>query len=106
MIMILIIFIIAILFAAGCLFLGYTQYSFGLAYLGMFALLLIGLFLFSNGLQIESGIAETPVGSGTFLTLYENHTTANDPVINLLANTLFYIPIGGILLTTFVALRS
>jgi hypothetical protein len=104
--MILIMFLIAVLFAAGCLLLGYTQGSFGLAYLGMFALLLIGLFLFSNGLQIESGMAETPVGSGTFLTLYENHTTVNDPVVSLLANTLFYIPIGGLLLTTFIALRG
>jgi hypothetical protein len=104
--MILIMFILVILFAAGMLFLGYTQYSFGLAYLGMFAILLTGLFLFSGGLQIESGVAETPLGSGTFLTLYENHTTVNDPVVNLLANTLFYIPIGGILLTTFIAVRG
>ena len=106
MIMILIIFLIAVLFAAGCLFLGYSQGSFGLAYLGMFAILLIGLFLFSNGLQIESGVAETPVGSGAYMTLYEDHTTINDPIINLLANTMLFIPIAGILLTTFVALRG
>jgi hypothetical protein len=29
-----------------------------------------------------------------------------DPIVNLLANTLFYIPIGGILLTTFIAVRG
>ena len=104
--MILIMFLIAMLFAAGFLFLGYTQYSFGLAYLGMFAILLIGLFLFSGGLQIESGVAETPLGSGLFLITYTNHTTQNDPIVNLLANTLFYIPLGGILLTTFIVVRG
>ena len=104
--MILIMFIIGMLFAAGMLFLGYSQYSFGLAYLGMFSILLIGLFLYSGGIQIESGVSETPIGSGTFMTIYEDHTTSNDPIVNLLAATLFYIPIGGILLTTFIAVRG
>lgn len=104
--MLLIIFLIAIVFAAICLLLGVSNNSFPLVYLAFFVILIMGLLLFSGGLQLQSGIAETPPGSGTFLTLYESHTAANDPVISLLANTFLYIPVAGILLTTFIAIRT
>jgi predicted esterase len=104
--MILEIFAIGMIFTILCLILGYSQGSFGLAYLGMFSMLLMGLFLMNNGLSLESGIQELPVGSHNFITTYTVHTTVNDPMINLLANTLFYLPFAGILLTTYLALRG
>jgi len=104
--MILLMFGIAIAFASICLFLGYTQGSFPFVYLGMFSFLLIGLFLFSEGISIQTGTQEVPIGSHNFIVTYDVHTTVNDPVINLLANTFFYIPIAGVLLSTFFALRG
>ena len=104
--MILIFFIIGVLFGGICLFLGATQYSFPMAYLGMFCFLVIGMILFSSGLQIDNGIQENPIGSGTFTTIYLTHTTVTDPIVNILANTFFYIPIAGVLLSTFFALRG
>jgi len=104
--MILIIFIIGLIFAGICLFLGYGTGNFGLAYLGMFSVLMLGLFVGSAGIQIENGIQETPVGSHNFITVYEDHTTANDPIVNLISTTFIFIPIAGILLTTFITLRG
>jgi hypothetical protein len=104
--MILEIFLMGFAFATICLFLGYSQRSFGFAYLGMFGFLLLGLFLMNSGLDIETGMAEFPVGSRTFVSTYENYNVQNEPVITLIANAFFYIPLAGILLTTFVALRE
>ena len=104
--MILLMFGIAVAFAIICLFIGYSQGSFPFAYLGMFAFLLIGLFLFSEGLSIETGTQELPVGSHNFVTTYDIHTTVNDPMLSMIANTFFYIPLAGILLSTFFALRG
>ena len=103
--MILTIFFIAIVFMLLTLIIGYATGSFSLAYLGMFTMLLLGLFLFSDGLQIENGMQEIPVGSHTFVATYENYTTVNDSIVNILANTMFFLPFAGILLTTFIALR-
>ena len=104
--MILLIFIIGLLFTGICLFIGFGSGNFGLAYLGMFAMLLLGLFIMSDGIQMENGMAETPLGSHNFVTVYEDHTTANDTIIALIANTFFYLPFAGILLTTYIALRQ
>jgi len=103
--MILIMFGIGMAFMLLMLLIGYSQGSFGFAYLGFFAMLLMGMFLFSSGLDIGTGAMEFPAGSHIFITVYENHTTVNDPIINLLANTMFYLPFAGILLTTYLALR-
>jgi len=104
--MILLMFGIGVVFMLLLLILGFGQGNFGLAYLGMFTMLLLGLFLFSSGLQLESGIQEFPLDSHTFITTYEDHTTVNDPIVNLLANTFFYLPLAGIFLTTFITLRG
>jgi hypothetical protein len=104
--MILIIFGIAVAFMLLMLFLGFNQGSFGLAYMGFFTMLLLGLFLYSGGLDIGTGSMESPAGSHIFITVYEHHTTVNDPFINLLAATFFYLPMGGILLTTYLAFRG
>jgi len=104
--MIFLIFMVGVLFAGIALLLGLTQGSFGFAYLGMFAFLLLGLFIMSEGIAIDDGIEEDPFGSHTFITVYETHTTANDPIVNIIANTFFYIPLAGVLLTTFIALRN
>ena len=103
--MILLMFLIAVIFAAILLYIGYSQYSFGFAYLGMFTLLVLGLFIYSDGISIESGMQESPAGSHNFITVYDVHTTVNDPIVNLLAATFFYIPIAGILLTTLIVIR-
>ncbi len=102
--MILTIFGIGVTFAVICLFLGYTQYSFPMVYLGFFVLLVLGLFLMSEGLAIDDAISE--ISPGVYTTTYIVHTTANDPVINILANTFFYIPIAGFFLSVFFALRG
>lgn len=86
-----------------CLYLGFVNGSFGMAYLGLFIMLILGLFMLSDGIAIEDGIQKNL--DNTYTTVYEIHTTANDPIVNLLANTFFYLPIGMILLTTFIALR-
>jgi predicted esterase len=104
--MILEMFVIGMIFTLFFLLLGFSQGNFGFAYLGMFAMLLMGLFLLSGGLQLGTGAMESPAGSHIFITVYESHTTVNDPIINLLANTLFYLPFAGILLTTYLALRQ
>ena len=104
--MILLIFIIAIILMATLFFLGATQQSFGLIYLAMFVMLLLGLFIMSDGIDIENGIQESPIGSHNFITVYETHTTQNDFAINVIANTFFYLPLAGILLSTFFALRG
>jgi len=104
--MIFLMFVLAVIFGAICLFIGYSQGSFPMAYLGMFAFLMLGLFMFSEGIDIDNGIQESPVGSHNFITVYETHTTESDPIINIIANTFFYIPMAGVLLSTFFALRG
>ena len=86
-----------------CLYLGFAHGSFGFAYLGLFIMLIMGLFLMSEGLSIDDAIQKN--SDGSYTTTYQIHTTANDPIVNLLANTFFYLPLGMILLTTFVALK-
>ena len=103
--MILLMFGLAVLFGAIFLYLGYGGNSFGFAYLGMFVFFVLGMFLFAEGLSIESGMQELPINSHNFVTTYDIHTTLNDQIVNILANTFFYIPIAGFLLTTFIALR-
>jgi len=104
--MILLIFILAIIFASIFIYLGYSQNSFGFAYLGMFSFLLLGMFMLSEGIQIDNGIQEDPIGSGRFVTVYESYTPENNFLVLTLANVFFYIPAIGMLLTTFVALRG
>ena len=108
--MLLIFFVIAIILGAIFLFLGYTQYSFSMMYLGMFIFLVLGLFLMSEGLQIDNGatLIENPSGSGNYTTttLLVTHTTQNNFVVNILGNVFFYIPFVGVLLSVFFALRS
>ena len=104
--MILTIFIIGVIFASILLFFGLTNKSFSMAYFSMFVFLLLGLFLLNQGIEIDNGIYETTPGSGEYKTLYETHTINNDPIINLLANTFFYLPIVGLLLSTFYALKG
>jgi len=96
---------IGVLFAAVLLFLGATQYSFPLLYLGWFVILLLGMFTLSEGIALEDGTVESPLGSHNFVTTYDIRTTTNDPIVNIIGNTFFYLPFGCILLTTFVALR-
>jgi uncharacterized membrane protein len=102
--MILTIFGIGVLFAVICLYLGYTQYSFPMTYLSMFIFLVLGMMLFSSGLELEDTIRQT--SPGVWTTTYVVHTTVNDPVVNVVANTFFYIPFAGLLLSVFFALRG
>jgi len=92
------------------LFLGASQYSFPMMYLGMFIFLVLGLFIMSEGIDIESGasLIETPIGSGSFIStqLFTTYTTSNSFVVNIIANTFFYIPFVGVLLSVFLALRG
>jgi len=108
--MLLIFFIICILIGTVFLYLGYSQYSFPMMYLGMFVFLILGLFLFSEGIAIEQGstLMEIPPASGNFTTLpiLVTHTTGNNFVVNILANVFFYIPFVGVLLSVFFALRG
>ena len=104
--MIFLMFLIGLVFMGICLFLGASQRSFAFVYLGFFIMLVMGLFVFSEGIDVENGIQESPVGSHNFVTVYETHTTQNDFVINLIANTFFYLPLAGILLSTLVAIRG
>jgi len=104
--MIFLIFIVGLLFIGICLFLGYGSGSFGLAYLGMFAMLLMGMMVMYEGIDIDDGIQESPVGSQIFITVWETHTIENDIMVSLIANTFFFIPIAGILLTTFITIRG
>lgn len=104
--MILLMFILAVIFGAICLYIGYSQASFPMAYLGMFVFLVIGLMILSEGIEIESGTQEIPLGSHNFVTTYETYTTANDSIVGILGNAFFYIPFVGVLLSTFFALRG
>jgi len=106
--MILTLFIICIIIGAVFLFLGYSQNSFPMVYLGMFVFLVLGLFIFSEGLAIESGTHLTPDGAGGNIAtaLYTTYTTETSFVINIIANVFFYIPFVGILLSVFFALRG
>jgi len=102
--MILTMFAIGVILGCILLFLGYTQYSFPMAYFGMFVFLILGLFLFSEGLGIDDAIQKNIDGSYT--TTYQVHTIVNDPIVNILANMFFYIPIAGVFLSVFFALRG
>ena len=102
--MILEIFVIGVAFGVICLYLGYTQYSFPMAYLGMFIFMIMGMMLLSGGLQIQDALKET--APGTFTQTYVTHMPATDPVVNVVANTFFYIPIVGVFLSIFFALRG
>lgn len=104
--MILTIFAIGVIFMAILLFLGVTQYSFPFLYLGFFIMLLLGLFITSEGIDFENGMMESPFGSRHFVTVYETHTMTNDPVVNIIGNVFFYFPLAAIVLTTLVAIRS
>jgi len=99
-------FLIGIIFGAMCFLIGATQQSFPFVYLSMFIFLIMGLFLMSEGLAMATGMAETPVGSGNFITTYTTYTTATSPVINVIATTFFYIPLAGVLLSTLMTLRG
>jgi hypothetical protein len=52
------------------------------------------------------GMQENPIGSHNFITVYDVRTVDVDPVVSIIGNTFFYIPLAGILLTTFFALRG
>jgi len=103
--MILILFVLVLIFGIICLFLGYTQYSFPMAYLGMFVFLVLGLMLFQEGLAIPTGTAEVPMGSHQFVDIYTTYTTVDNTIISLLANSFFFIPLAGVMLSTLFALR-
>lgn len=81
-----------------------------MVYLGMFVFLVLGMFLFSEGIDLEAGsvLVETPKNSGYYITntIYQTHTTSNNFVVNIIANTFFYIPFVGVLLSVFFALRG
>ena len=106
--MILILFIICVLIGAIFLYLGYSQYSFPMMYLGMFVFLVLGMFIFSEGIDIETGthLVPQPDGSDIASVVYTTYTTSNSFVINIIANVFFYIPFVGILLSVFFALRG
>jgi len=106
--MILTLFAICVIIGVIFLFLGYTQYSFPMMYLGMFVFLVLGLFVFSEGIDIESGTHLIPDGAGGNIanTLFTTYTTENSFVVNIIANTFFYIPFVGVLLSVFLALRG
>ena len=104
--MLLIFFGMGVLFFIILLFLGYSQASFPMLFLSMFVLLLLGLFLYSEGLEVPTGTAEFPVGSRNFITTYTVHTTDTNFIVNVLAATFFYIPLAGLLLSTLMALRG
>ena len=65
-----------------------------------------GLFVMSEGISIENGTQEVPLGSHNFITVYEIHTMANDPIINIIGNVFFYLSLVGVLLTTLITLRG
>ena len=106
--MILTIFAIGVIFGSILLFLGARQESFPMVYLSMFMFLIIGLFLMSDGLTLLSGQTVTSDGVGGFaiVDVLTTHTTANDPMISILANVFFYIPLVGLLMSTFFALKG
>ena len=104
--MLMLMFILAVLFGTICLYIGYSQASFPMAYLGMFVFLVIGLFVLNQGIDIDNGMQEVPIGSHNFVTAYETHTAANDPIVSILGNVFFYLPMAGVLLSTFFALRG
>ena len=104
--MLLIFFVLAILFGLFLFYIGYTQVSFPYVYLAFFCLLLVGLFLYSEGIDITTGTAEVPLGSHNFIDVNTTYTVANNFVVNILAATFFYIPIAGILLSTLITLRG
>lgn len=106
--MILEMFIIGVIFGAIMLFLGARQESFPMVYLSMFIFLIIGLFLMSDGLTLLSGQTVVSDGSGGFIIadVLTVHTTLNDPMVNIIANVFFYIPLVGLLMSTFFALKG
>jgi hypothetical protein len=103
--MIFTIFMIGVAFMIIFLYLGFTQYSFPMAYLGFFVMLILGMFVMSEGIDFENGMRETSIGSHHFVTVYETHTVQDDIIVSIIGNTFFYFPLAGILLTTFFALR-
>lgn len=100
--MILTMFGIGVLFMLGMIFIGMNQGSFPFLYLGFFVMILLGMFLMSDGLQIDDAISQT--SPGIFTTTYINHTMDNDPIVNLMGNFFFYFPFAAILLTTLYAI--
>jgi hypothetical protein len=106
--MILTLFILIVIFGIILLYLGYTQYSFPMVYLAFFVFLVIGLFLFSEGIDFETGthIIPQPDGSNIASAVYTTYTTENSFVVNIIANVFFYIPFVGVLLSVFFALRG
>lgn len=69
-------------------------------------MLILGLFIMSEGISIDNGVVESPIGSHNFVTAWDVHTTANDPIVNILANAFFYFPFAAIVLTTLYAIRQ
>ena len=86
-----------------CLVLGFGTGNFGICFLGIFAMLLMGMYITAEGVDLEAGIMEDPVGSHNFVTTYDTHTVENDQVINLLGMTLIYLPVVLFLLSTYLA---
>ena len=105
--MLLIFFIIGVVLAAILLILGVKHYSFPMVYLSMFIFLLIGLFLLGEGIELETGTRMIPQPDGSTLVepIYTAFTTNNNFIILIIANTFFYIPFAGILLSIFFALK-
>lgn len=89
------------------LWLGYFKSGFAFAYVGMFIAILLGIFLFQTGLDIQTGTTVVASGEDFIISdAYTNHSVANDGLINLIANLFLYGGVVGIIMTTFIALRS
>ena len=105
--MILTLFIIIMLFGLILFYVGLTQESFPAAYLSMFVFMIIGLFLLSEGLSIETGsLINTTATLTTVDATYTTYTAANNIFVSLLGNFFFYGAFGLTLLTTVFALRG
>jgi hypothetical protein len=105
--MILVIFVIISIFMGICFLIGMSQQSFGFLYLGMGTMLILGLLLMSSGLDIDEGYKQLYEEDGkVVMVVYTNYSIEDDPLIFLLAFSMFLIPIPGILLTTYAAFNN
>lgn len=102
-----VIFIIGIIAMLGFVYLGYTRQGFIFAYIGMFIAILLGISLFQSGLDLQTGTDVVAVGDNFTITdSYTNHSVTNDSLINLLANLFLYGGVVGVIMTTFITVRS
>lgn len=100
-------FIIGVVFACILLAIGFSQNSFPMAYMAMFAFLVLGLFMFNSGIEIQTGNTVVEDGSTTTISdVYTTYMPADEIILSLIGNFFIYGSVIGLVMATFLSFKQ